>query len=88
MKIQFSDRAKQSLQGGQEGLERSSSPYGPREAFNELVQRVGARTRMEDGQPVLRFEPPLEREEVNPGRWAKAQKLESLFWELCEKYRY
>ena len=88
MKIQFSDRAKQSLQGGQEGLERSSSPYGPREAFNELVQKVGARTRMEDGKPVLRFEPPLEAPAANPERWAKAQKLESLFWELCEEHGY
>ena len=57
-------------------------------AFNELVQEVGARTRMEDGAPVLRFEPPLEAPEVDPERWAMAEKLESLFWELCAEHGY
>lgn len=88
MKIQFSDRAKQSLQGGQERQKEYFSPDGSREAFNELLQEVGARTYMEDGKPVLRFDPPLEQEEENQERWAKAQKLESLFWDLCEEHGY
>ena len=88
MKIQFSDRARQSLQDGQGGRKESFSPDGTREAFNELLREVGARIRMEDNKPVLTFSPPLERVEVDPERWAKAQKLESLFWELCEKHGY
>jgi hypothetical protein len=88
MKIQFSDRAKQSIQGGQGKQEECSPPDSSREAFNALLQEVGARTRMEDGKPVLCFEPPLEREEVEPERWAKAQKLERRFWVLCEEHGY
>lgn len=82
MKIQFSDRARQSLQGGQERKKEHSSPDSSRGAFNELLQKVGARTYMEDGKPVLRFEPPLESPSVNPERWAMAEELEGLFWEL------
>jgi hypothetical protein len=43
---------------------------------------------MEDGKPVLRFEPPLESENVEPERWAQAEELEGLFWKLCEERGY
>ena len=56
--------------------------------FNALLQEVGGKVFMENGKPVLRFNPPLEREEANPERWAQALKLESLFWKLCEEHGY
>ena len=88
MKIQFSDRAKQSLQGGQ-GRQKECSPHdGSREAFNELLQEVGAKTRMKDRRPVLRFVPPLESTEINSDRWAMAKVLEGLFWQICKEYGY
>lgn len=59
-----------------------------KERFDALRSQVGAKTRMEDGKPVLRFEPPLEREEVDPERWALAEEMEGLFFALCEEKGY
>lgn len=59
-----------------------------KERFDELCSEVGAKTRKEGGKPALRFEPPLEREEVDPSRWAQALELEDLFFLLCEEKGY
>jgi len=59
-----------------------------KERFDELCSQVGARARKENGKPVLCFEPPLEREEINPNRWAQALELEGLFFQLCEERGY
>jgi hypothetical protein len=45
-----------------------------------LCALVGARIIYEKGQRTLRFDPPLEREEVDPERWEMAEELEALFW--------
>lgn len=59
-----------------------------KQRFNDLCSEVGARARKEGGKPVLCFDPPLEREEVDPSRWAQALELEDLFFLLCEEKGY
>lgn len=49
-----------------------------------LLADVDAEIRFENGKPLLRFLRPLERPDVEPERWAKAEELEGLFWEWCE----
>jgi hypothetical protein len=44
--------------------------------------------RSEEGKPALRFDPPLEAPSVDPERWAKAEELEGLFWELSRLHGY
>jgi hypothetical protein len=56
--------------------------------FNALLRDVGGKAFLEDGKPVLRFEPPLKSESEDPERWAKAKELEGLFWRLCEERGY
>lgn len=48
--------------------------------IERLSARVGARVENRDGKPALVFDPPLEREEVDPERWLEAEELEVLFW--------
>lgn len=50
--------------------------------FKFLLQKVGAKVVYEDDIPVLRFDPPLAREQVNPDRWGNALILEELFWSI------
>jgi hypothetical protein len=57
-------------------------------ALKNLLRVVGAKAFLEDGKHVLRFEPPLESENMDPERWAKAVELEGLFWKLCEEHGY
>ena len=84
MEIQFSDRAKQALSGGQERKEEGLCSDNVSNDLKVLLNDVGAEIRFEDGNPVLRFLRPLERLEVEPERWAKAEELEALFWKWVE----
>ena len=55
------------------------------QSLQKLCREVGAYIWYENDVPVLRFDPPLERREVNEERWDQAVELEALFWETTER---
>lgn len=69
-------------------LSRTRGDETARQQFEVLRHQVGARLRSEEGKPALRFDPPLEAPSVDPERWAKAEELEGLFWELSRLHGY